>query len=137
MLATAFLSTLLAAPALVFGAPTFITDPGSSGILIKPSSSLNTVSGTCLLRRPTKGKLNLVLHPDCPHQCMTVVPGAGGIVGNGNPVVPAACSVNSPSYLQGWEIQRGSGQVRLKNSNYCLDAGLSMSAGSLDMLAAA
>ena len=54
----------------------------------------------------------------------------GGIVGNGNLVVPAACSLNSPSYLQGWEINRGSGQVKLKNSNFCLDAGTSASAAS-------
>jgi hypothetical protein len=53
MLASTILATLLAAPALVLGAPTYITDPGSSGLLIKPSSASSpTVSRALDLLTP-------------------------------------------------------------------------------------
>ena len=122
------LTSLLALPAFVAGAPTYITDPSSSGFLIQPEGNENGV-------RSSPGHWASLM-PSCSAvfcllalQCLTVAPGPNGVISNGNSVYLTQCARDFPSGVQGWEIARGAGSIKLKNTDWCLDAGVNPSNG--------
>lgn len=124
---SSLLMFLIAGLGNAIAAPTFVTDPSSAGFLIKPEGNEYGVRARATTLAAAFFYAHAHAHPPCS-QCLTVASSSSGIR-NGDAVYLMQCARDFPSGVQGWEIARGAGKIKLKNTDWCLDAGINPSNG--------